>query len=359
MRKSSFLRLFLCLAVALFELPLMSQGIVVCKKDGTQVKFSYEEIDSIVTYNVGEAGSDDLGDTSASILGEWKATKIVATMNNGNVVTITDPEDLSYELDGLEWITIAKNNIRLMGYSYEIFIPYEISNNYIIFGGGETDATYKLGSVSENEMVIEYVNEWTSLIYYTRITKSTEGRVFVDLGLPSGLKWASCNVGAESPEEYGDYFAWGETSTKSDYTISNSITYGLSISELESRGIIDASGNLTAAYDAATVNWGGNWRMPTLDEIEELISECTWIWTTQSGVYGRKVTGPNGNSIFLPAAGYRDYESLNGASDVGYYWFATSDSSSNYACRLCFYSDFYYWSYDTRSCGQAVRPVSE
>jgi hypothetical protein len=133
------------------------------------------------------------------------------------------------------------------------------------------------------------------------------GHEYVDLGLPSGTLWASCNVGATSPEEYGDYFAWGETSTKSDYTISNSITSGLSISELESRGIIDASGNLTAAYDAATANWGDKWRMPTLDEIKELVNQCTWEWTTQNGVNGCKVVGPNSNSIFLPAAGNLDY----------------------------------------------------
>lgn len=169
MRKSSFLRLCLCLTVALFELPLMAQGVVVYKKDGTHVKFAYEEIDSIVTYNVGEEGSDESGNTNFSIIGEWKATKIVATMNSGNIITITDFEDISDELEGLEWITIAKSHIRLMGYSYEVLLPYEISNNYIIFEGGETDATYILESVAENEMVIKYKNEWTSLIYYTKI----------------------------------------------------------------------------------------------------------------------------------------------------------------------------------------------
>lgn len=169
MRRNSLSRLCLCLALALFELPLMAQGVVVHKKDGTQVRFTYEEIDSIITYNVGEDGSDDSGDTDISILGEWKANKIVATMNSGNIITITDFEDLSDELEGLEWITIAKSHIRLMGYSYEVLLPYEISNNYIIFEGGETDATYILESVSENEMVIKYENEWTSLIYYTRI----------------------------------------------------------------------------------------------------------------------------------------------------------------------------------------------
>lgn len=179
----------------------------------------------------------------------------------------------------------------------------------------------------------------------------------VDLGL--SVKWASCNVGADSPEEYGDYFAWGETEPKDRYSSSNSITYGLSTSTLQSRGIIDADGNLTAEYDAATANWGGNWRMPTLAEMKELINNCTWEWTTQNGVYGRKVTGPNGNSIFLPAAGYRIFESLDNAGSNGYYWSASPSSYSYDACGLRFYSDDCYWRDYGRSYGLAVRPVSE
>ena len=179
----------------------------------------------------------------------------------------------------------------------------------------------------------------------------------VELGL--SVKWASCNVGAESPEEYGDYFAWGETTTKSSYTESNSVTYGLSISELESRGIIDVDGNLTAAYDAATANWGSDWRMPTLDEMKELVDKCTWSWTTQNGVKGYKVTGSNGNSIFLPAAGYRHDTSLINAGSYGLYWSATPYSHSYSAYYLRFYSRYYDWNYYNRGYGFTVRPVSE
>ena len=181
----------------------------------------------------------------------------------------------------------------------------------------------------------------------------------VDLGL--SVLWASCNVGANSPEEYGDYFAWGETTTKSDYSSSTSVTYGLSISELKSRGIIDADDNLTAAYDAATANWGNKWRMPTLDEMKELVDKCTWAWTTQNGVKGRKVTGPNGNSIFLPAAGYRFKASLDYAGSYGYYWSATTYGGAydNNAYGLYFNSGGYDRSNIYRSYGLAVRPVSE
>ena len=177
----------------------------------------------------------------------------------------------------------------------------------------------------------------------------------IDLGL--SVKWASCNVGANSPEGYGDYFAWGETATKSEYTESNSVTYGLSILELESRGIIGDNGNLTAEYDAATANWGEGWRMPTLDEIKELCNNCTWTWTIQNGVNGYEVTGPNGNSIFLPAAGYRYGTSLSNAGSYGSYWSATPDSDSSHACILYFYSSYYGWYYNGRYYGHTVRPV--
>ena len=190
--------------------------------------------------------------------------------------------------------------------------------------------------------------------YYTGIVN---GHKYVDLGL--SVKWATCNVGASSPEEYGDYFAWGETTTKSSYDEDNSTTYGLSTSELKSRGIIGSDGNLTAAYDAATANWGSKWRMPTRDEIKELNEECTWTWTTQSGVEGCKVTGPNGKSIFLPAAGYRYGTYLGYAGSYGYCWSATPGSYSSSAYYLSFRSDYYDWYNNFRDFGRSVRPVSE
>jgi len=197
--------------------------------------------------------------------------------------------------------------------------------------------------------------------FTTKTIEPTPGDA-IDLGLPGGTKWASCNVGASSPEDYGDYFAWGETTTKDSYTEDNSTTYGVNYSTLQSKGIIDSNGNLTAAYDAATANWGKGWRMPTLAEIEELALNCTWTWTSQNGVYGRLVTGPNGNSIFLPAAGCRVGSSLDYAGSNGYYWSSTVyEVDSYYAFRLFFFSDNIGWlSYSIRRYkGQSVRPVAE
>ena len=175
-----------------------------------------------------------------------------------------------------------------------------------------------------------------------------EGHEWVDLGLPSGLKWATCNVGASCPEEYGDYFAWGETSTKSNYDYDNCA------SMYKSWG--DIGGN--SSRDAATANWGGSWRMPTKAEFEELKDNCTWTWTTQNGKNGYKVTGKNGQSIFLPAAGSRDGDTLCRDGEGGYYWSSTP-ADSDYACDLYFLEGgqamnwclFYY--------GLSVRPVLE
>ena len=187
------------------------------------------------------------------------------------------------------------------------------------------------------------------------------GHAWVDLGLPSGTKWATCNVGATTPEEYGDYFAWGETTTKSNYSDSNCPTYGLSISQLRSQGYIDGDGNLSPSYDAATANWGGSWRMPTYDELNELRTNCTWTWITQNGVKGHSVQGPSGASIFIPAAGCRGWSSLYDAGSYGYYWGSTPIQryfdDCHYACRLNFFSDDHYMSADYRYYGLSVRPV--
>lgn len=160
----------------------------------------------------------------------------------------------------------------------------------------------------------------------------------VDLGL--SVKWAACNVGANSPDDYGDYFAWGETSPKSSYISDNCLTYGVSMS--------DISGN--PQYDSATANWGGDWRMPTMAEQDELRNNCTWEWTTLNGVNGLRVTGPNGNSIFLPFAG--DVGSRN------YYWSSTPYGvNSAYILAIC--SDGYGPGYGARYIGNPVRPVLE
>lgn len=192
------------------------------------------------------------------------------------------------------------------------------------------------------------------------VSNMVNGHEYVDLGLPSGLKWATCNVGANKPEDYGDYFAWGETETKTEYSQGNNLTQEHSISELRRRGIVDGNNRLTSSYDAARAKWGRSWRMPTKEELEELVENCRWEPTTQNGVEGYKGTGPNGNSIFLPAAGRRYESSLYYAGERGYYWSSTPyESNSGYAYDLYFNSSRHgvggYNHYD----GRSVRPVLE
>lgn len=176
------------------------------------------------------------------------------------------------------------------------------------------------------------------------------GHEWINLGLPSGTKWATCNVGASSPTDYGSYFAWGETSLESDYFISDSKTF--------KKNIADISGN--PDYDAARANWGGTWRMPTKAESQELVDKCSWTWTTQGGKKGYKVTGPNGNSIFLPAAGYRHGTSLGSAGEGGSCWCSTPDESDTGRAYYLWFNESrhrVYW--NGRYYGQSVRPVTE
>ena len=170
---------------------------------------------------------------------------------------------------------------------------------------------------------------------------------YVDLGL--SVKWATCNVGASSPEELGCYFAWGETTPKSSY---NSSTYTYSSNP----------STLPLSKDAASVNMGGSWRMPTFEEQKELIDECTWKWTDDyngTGVAGRIVTSKiNDNHIFLPAAGYRLSSDLYYAGSNGGYWSSSlGTSGSGYAYGLDFNSGNVYWSYGSRYYGRSVRGV--
>lgn len=187
---------------------------------------------------------------------------------------------------------------------------------------------------------------------------------YVDLGLPSGTLWATRNIGANSPEDYGDYFAWGETSPKNNYDWStyewcNGSMYSLTkYNTTTNYGIVDNKTELDLEDDAAYVNWGPSWRMPTKEQQDELRDSCTWTWTTRSGVNGCQVTGPNGNSIFLPAAGDRWDGSLDNVGSYGLFWSRTLDpGSSFYAYGLNFHLGYVYWDGNYRDYGSTVRAV--
>ena len=180
------------------------------------------------------------------------------------------------------------------------------------------------------------------------------GYEYIDLGL--SVKWATCNINANNPWDYGSYFAWGETSKKSSYTKDNSKTYS------NSRYDNGIGGNIST--DVASAIWGGSWRLPAKKEFQELLNNCTWIWTTFNDMVGFKVKSiKNGRSIFLPAAGYRDGTLLTTAGYLGYYWSSTpGEDYSDRAFCLCFFMDnykkYYFVHQKERYNGYSIRPVS-
>ena len=196
-----------------------------------------------------------------------------------------------------------------------------------------------------------------------------EGNVsheYVDLGLPSGTLWATSNVGAATPEAYGDYFAWGETQPKTNYKWStyqycngnyNKLTKYCDNSSYGNNGFTDNLTMLLPEDDAATVNWGSDWRMPTYEEWEELNQNTTQTWVTQNGVNGILFTAANGNTLFLPCAGHYNENYLNYPLADGCYWSSSLSVSYPYYARSYHFSSSNNSFYSYRCQGASVRPV--
>ena len=258
------------------------------------------------------------------------------------------------------WGSVRESNVpvRERGFCWgkSRFYPEDKTNiknvTYVKVDSEEETYSYILPDVVLNTTYYfcAYAKNSNGEIYYGDVLSFTipDSRA-IDLGL--SVKWASCNVGATSPEGLGGYYAWGETKEKNSYGSDN---YDCSYSGKSLKG---------TPYDVARIKWGGNWRMPTFDEFKELHDKCTWKWTSIKGVEGLRVTGPNGNSIFLPAAGHIYYERYEYTGETGLYWTATSsDSSFSYYFSVGkksngnAYLDWYNW---YKFYGYSVRPVTE
>lgn len=290
--------------------------------------------------------------------------------SNGSVLKVDSIGVLAPEVT----FTLSEQSVELIQYQYKT-IDYDFTSKFDI-GLDQitwTSSDESVAIVSSNGEIYALAEgkaTITAIVYYLGgetaqatlevVVKAPQPgeHGYVDLGLPSGLKWATCNVGANTPEEYGYYFAWGEVKPKTTYNWDTYKYYDGS--NLTKYTGTDSKTVLDPEDDAATANWGGAWRMPTKEEQDELRNNCTWTWTTQNGVNGYKVTGPNGNSIFLPAAGYMIEGALDCAGSNGDYWSSslyTDDPRGAYG--VYFDSDYVGWGYGSRCYGRSVRPVCE
>ena len=251
-----------------------------------------------------------------------------------------------------------------------------LTDNHVAAGAGtgtfiaavsglQANTTYHVRAYATNEAGTAYGQD----IEFTTLQGGGSGEYeYVDLGLPSGTLWATCNVGANAPEEYGDYFAWGEIEPKDTYNWatykycngeSNQLTKYCDSASFGYNGFTDNLTTLLSEDDAATANWGNGWRMPTLAEWNELFVNTTHTWTTQNGVKGCLFTASNGNSLFLPAAGHRWYDALYVVGMFCEYWSSSLYTDRSYDGFAFFY---YHWgdygmASNDRINGLSVRPV--
>ena len=203
-------------------------------------------------------------------------------------------------------------------------------------------------SAAASEAAMKRMQDSLDRLNAERYRGEENGHEWIDLGL--SVKWATCNVEATSPSDYGQYYAWGEILEKSEYTEANSQTYGVQMKNI--------SGDIR--YDVARSRWGGSWRMPTQAEMEELVAKCRWKWTSLDGHNGYSVTGPNRTSIFLPASGSRYETDLDHAGMNGNYWTSSPNGSfAGNSSSLNFNADSRDVCWHYRDYGFTVRPVKD
>ena len=233
-----------------------------------------------------------------------------------------------------------------------------IEDSFLVEGAGLGEFTCDITGLNENTRyyVRAYATNSVGTAYgsVTTLKTTDDGTIagieYVDLGL--SVKWAPFNIGATSPTECGDYFAWGEIETKTEYTEANSLTHGIYME--------DIGGN--PQYDAARAIWGSTWRLPSREEIEEIVAECTWEWTSVDGMNGCKITGPNGNHIFVPAAGCYIGAELKMLGQNGmYHSYKMCGDYVNFSYGFHFGegSDNYQLDWLYRAYGRSIRPVTE
>lgn len=255
------------------------------------------------------------------------------------------------ENDNTNWVIIGAIASAICA-AFAVLTFFEVKPKFP--KSSETEKVVQMTSSPENTKRIDDTSKENSKHFSVRA---------VDLGL--SVKWADKNVGASFPEDYGDYFAWGEIEPKRNYSINSYRWYSgwtdkfKKYSIDKERGKVDGKTTLENEDDAASVNWGSRWRIPTQREFRELMNFCTWTWSVQNGTNGFVVTGRNGNSIFLPAAGYRENRQFNELGINGYYLTNELDLSCEYwvfVFKLQFNNNWVICDF-LRTNGVSVRPV--
>lgn len=303
----------------------------------------------------------------------------------GNEMNFTTLEEIILELPTVTDVTISEVTSNTSIISAEVLTDggaevtergfywgekSSVEPNRVNVGEGLGNFTYQLTGLNGGAEYYVYsfaknsVGEVVGTIAYFTTIENTPEIEYVDMGFPSGVKWATCNFGATTPEGYGEYYAWGEIETKEEYTWQNGncLTYGKELG--------DISGN--PEYDVVAAEWGGNWRSPRLEDMYELVTLCDWIW---NGKGFNVVSRINGSYIFLPAAGFMNTLAANaagteGALDQGvwgYYWTTTPYSeeleggtnTNKKACFLTFSSGGYMTDQGGRFNGFSIRPVRD
>lgn len=356
------------------------------------VNLAMKHLGSFVRLQLTMPVADTYKSVTLSCEGEKFTTTATYDLTAATPVLTPKSKSSSYTIKLKNTSTTEKNELLTV---YAFVGPTDLSGNQLtITVAGTANQTY-IGKVDGKNMQAR--GGYNYALEFKNGTNASgddisfdddpyNGHEYVDLGLPSGLKWATCNVGATNPEDYGDFFAWGDTEPyyakghaldrpcsswktgKSGYDwesykwCNGSMVTMTKYNSDPGYGTVDNKTALDPEDDAARQNWGGSWRMPTLNEFYELHINCIWTWTIHNTIYGYKVTGTNDNWIFLPAAGFRYDKYLSNFGSYGYYW-----SSKRGFVPPCHGENLYFDSsngiipndFEDRCRGLCVRPVTE
>ncbi len=349
-----------------------------------QISWTSSNEDVVLVSNGSTPAGDGSIKPAGTVIAKNKEGQSIVTATVGSLSASCTVTVTSGSIVPVQSISLNKTELTLqVGQQFELIatiLPGNATNKQVSWASSarsyqlslaDNGLSCVIGALAECEatITVRSADNPAQLYATCKVTvtggSSDPGEEVVDLGLPSGLKWRGWNVGASKPEEYGNYYAWAETSPKSNYSSSN---YKYPATNLGDGMIVYAKYDSTPIHgdgktvlepedDAASVNLGNGWRTPTFNEFKELRENCTWTWTTRNGVNGMLVTGPNGKSIFLPGGGWYTNTTLTGKTTYGSYWTATG--SGDIAHAVDFAKGYVDKAVLARSDGRSVRPVKD